>query len=39
MDSNWIYDPSGQNGGGSPKMVMEIGTILMIADGSDFSWT
>jgi hypothetical protein len=39
MDSNWIHGPSGQNGGAAPKMVLEIGTILMIADDSDFSWT
>jgi hypothetical protein len=39
MDSNWIHGPSGQNSGAAPKMVLEIGTILMIADVSDFSWT
>jgi hypothetical protein len=39
LDSNWIHDPSGQNGGATQKMVLEIGTILMIADDSDFSWT
>jgi hypothetical protein len=33
MDSNWIHGPSGQ-----PKMVLEISTVLMIADDSDFSW-
>jgi hypothetical protein len=36
-DSNWIHDPSGQNGGAAPKMILEIDTILMIADDSDFS--
>jgi hypothetical protein len=39
MDSNWIHGPSGQNSGAVPKMVLKIGTILMIADDSDFSWT
>jgi hypothetical protein len=39
MDSNWIHDPSGQNSGAAPKMVLKIGTILMIANDSDFSWT
>jgi hypothetical protein len=29
MDSNWIHGPSGQNDGAAPKMVLEIGTILM----------
>jgi hypothetical protein len=38
MDSNWIHGPSGQNSGTAPKMVLEISTILMIADDSDFSW-
>jgi hypothetical protein len=38
MDSNWIHGPSGQNGGIAPKMILEIGTVLMIADDSDFSW-
>jgi hypothetical protein len=38
MDSNWIYGPSGQNGGAAPKMVLEIGTVLMIADDFDLSW-
>jgi hypothetical protein len=28
-----------KNGGATPKMVLQIGTILMIADDSDFSWT
>jgi hypothetical protein len=39
MNSNWIYDPSSQNSGAAPKMVLEIGIILMIADYADFSWT
>jgi hypothetical protein len=39
MDFNWIHGPSGQNGGAVPKMVLEICTILMIMDDSDFSWT
>jgi hypothetical protein len=39
MDSNWIHDPSGQISGAAPKMVLEIGTVLVIADDSDFSWT
>jgi hypothetical protein len=39
MDSNWIHGTSGQNGGAAPKMVLEIDTIFMIADNSDFSWT
>jgi hypothetical protein len=39
MDSNWIHDPSGQNSGTAPKMVLEIGTVLMIVDDSDFRWT
>jgi hypothetical protein len=39
MDSNWIHSPSGQNGGATPKTVLEIGTVLMIVDDSDFSWT
>jgi hypothetical protein len=39
MDSNWIHSPSGQNGDTAPKMVLEIATILRIADDSDFSWT
>jgi hypothetical protein len=38
MDSNWIHGPSGQNGGATLKMVLEIGAILMIADDSNFSW-
>jgi hypothetical protein len=39
MDSNWIHGPSGQNGGAAPKMVLKIGTLLMIVDDSNFSWT
>jgi hypothetical protein len=39
MNSNWIHGPSGQNNGAAPKTVLEIGSILMIADDSDFSWT
>jgi hypothetical protein len=39
MDSNWIHDPLGQNGGAATKMVLKIGTILMIAYDSNFSWT
>jgi hypothetical protein len=39
MDSNWIHGPSGQNSGAAKKMVLEIGTALMIADDFDFSWT
>jgi hypothetical protein len=37
MDCNWIHSPSGQNGDVAPKMVLEIGTVLMIMDDSDFS--
>jgi hypothetical protein len=39
MDSNWIHGPLGQNGGATPKMVLEIDIVLMTADDSDFSWT
>jgi hypothetical protein len=39
MDSNWIHDPSGKNSGATPKMVLEISTILMIANNSNFSYT
>jgi hypothetical protein len=39
MDSNWIHGPSGQNSGATSKMVLEIGTVLMITDDSIFSWT
>jgi hypothetical protein len=38
MDSNWIHGPSGQNSDAAPKTVLEIGSILMISDDSDFSW-
>jgi hypothetical protein len=34
MNSNWIHGPSGQNGGAAPKMVLKIGTVLMIVDDS-----
>jgi hypothetical protein len=37
MDSNWIHGPSGQNGDAAPKIVLEIGTVLMISDDSNFS--
>jgi hypothetical protein len=39
MDSNWIHGLSGQNSGAAPKTVLKIGTIVMIADDSDISWT
>jgi hypothetical protein len=39
MGSNWIHDPSGQNSGATPKTVLKIGTVLMIADNSNFNWT
>jgi hypothetical protein len=39
MDSNWIHGPSGQNSGAAPKTVLEISTVLMITDDSDFSLT
>jgi hypothetical protein len=39
MDSNWIHSSSGQNTGAAPKMVLEISTVLIIAEDSDFSWT
>jgi hypothetical protein len=39
MDSNWIHGPSGQNSGAAPKIVLEISTVLIIANDSDFSWT
>jgi hypothetical protein len=32
MDCNWIHGPSGQNGGATPKMILEIGTFLMIVE-------
>jgi hypothetical protein len=35
MDFNWIHGPSGQNSGTTPKMVLQIGTVLMITDNSD----
>jgi hypothetical protein len=38
MDSNWIHGPSGQNSSAAPKMILEIGTVLMITDDSNFSW-
>jgi hypothetical protein len=38
MDFNWIHGPSVQNGGTAPKMVLKIGTVLMIADESNLSW-
>jgi hypothetical protein len=37
MESNWTHGPSGQNGGAAPKIVLEIGAILMIAHNSNFS--
>jgi hypothetical protein len=37
MDSNWIHGPSGQIVDATPKMVLQIGTVLMIGDDSDFS--
>jgi hypothetical protein len=39
MDSNSIHGPSGKNSGAVPKTVLKIGTVLLIADNSDFSWT
>jgi hypothetical protein len=39
MDSNRIHGPSGQNSAAASKTVLEIGSILMIADDSDFSLT
>jgi hypothetical protein len=39
MDSNWIHGPTGQNSGAAQKTVLKIGTVLMIADESNFSWT
>jgi hypothetical protein len=39
IDSNWIHNPSGQNSGAAPKTVLEIDTVLIIANDSDFSWT
>jgi hypothetical protein len=37
MDSNWIHGLSDQNSGAAPKMVLVIGTVLMIMDESDSS--
>jgi hypothetical protein len=37
MDSDRIHGPSSQNSGAAPKIVLEIGTFLMIADDSYFS--
>jgi hypothetical protein len=34
MDSNWIHGLSGENSGTTPKMVLEIDIILMIAYAS-----
>jgi hypothetical protein len=39
MNSNWIHGLSGQNGGAAPKIILEISTVLIITDKSDFSWT
>jgi hypothetical protein len=39
MDPNWIHGLSGQNSGAAPKIVLKIGTIVMIADDSYISWT
>jgi hypothetical protein len=39
MDFNWIHGPLGENGDAAPKMVLEIGTVLMIAEDSNFNWT
>jgi hypothetical protein len=39
MDTNWIHGQSGQNGGATSKMVLEIGTVLMIVDDSNIIWT
>jgi hypothetical protein len=39
MDSNWIHGPLSQNGDAAQKMVLEINTLLMIADDYHFSWT
>jgi hypothetical protein len=39
MDTNWIHGPPGQNSSATPKMVLEIGTVLMMADDFDFYWT
>jgi hypothetical protein len=37
MDSNWIHSPSGQNSGAAQKMVLEISTVLIIANYSNSS--
>jgi hypothetical protein len=37
MDSNWMHGPSGQNSGAAQKMILEISTVLIIADDSNFS--
>jgi hypothetical protein len=37
MDSNWMHGPSGQNSNATPKMVLEIGIVLMIAGNFDFN--
>jgi hypothetical protein len=39
MDSNWIHDSSDQNSGATPKMVLEIDTVLIIVNDSNFSLT
>jgi hypothetical protein len=39
MDFNWIHGSSGQNSDAAPTTVLEIGTVLLIADDSNFSWT
>jgi hypothetical protein len=39
MDSNRIHVSLDQNGGTTSKTVLEIGTVLMITDDSNFSWT
>jgi hypothetical protein len=36
MDSNAIHGLSGQNGGAASKMVLEIDTVLLIVDDSNF---
>jgi hypothetical protein len=38
MDSTWIHGPLGQNSGATPKMVLEICTVLIIVNDPDFSW-
>jgi hypothetical protein len=39
IDFNWIHGPLGQNSGATPKMVLEISTVLMIVDDYNFSLT